>query len=612
MEIEFDKIILFSDSTIVLSWINSQSNKMKTFVSHRIAEIHDSTNPSDWRHISTHHNPADIISRGLMPNELEESTLWWSGPQFLSQDETHWPTSQFTPERDLPDMKATTTLSSHIAEVFPIVTTCSSLIKLQRIMAYVLRFAQNCRKTNTKTTQHLSAHEMSNSLTCLVRIVQQYQFSDEYQTLLKGKSIDMKSPLICLNVFLDNQKVIRVGGRIKNSQSSFETKHQVVLPKHHQFTKTLIRFLHEVHGHVGRQALLSIVRQQYWPIGASNIIRNITKSCVRCFRCNPKSATQFTGDLPTYRTVIQHAFLNTGVDFAGPITLKLTRRTSTKAYVSIFVCMATKAVHIELVSDLSSKAFLAALTRFIARRGHCQNLYCDNATNFVGANSEMSALYQFLRDQKDQGEITRVCATQHIEFHFIPPKAPHFGGLWEAAVKSAKYHLTRIVGSTQLSFEEMATVLAKIEAILNSRPLVAESKDPEDVTALTPGHFLVGRPLVTLAEPNLLDVTNNRLIRWQLLQKITQHFWKRWSVDYLTTLQKRAKATGITNIDLNMVVLLKEDNLPPTHWLLGKIVALHPGQDGIVRVVSIKTKNGLFKRPTVKVCILPIHDNETT
>lgn len=610
MEINFDKIILFSDSTIVLSWINMQSNKMKTFVSHRIAEIQELTNPPDWHHISTQQNPADIISRGLMPNELADSTLWWSGPQFLTENEENWPISKFAPETELPEMKIVL-VTMQPQEPLPIFSNCSSFSKLQRIFAYVSRFVHNCRNPASKNHQQvLQATEMADGLTYILRVVQQEQFTDEYQSLLNDKAIDKKSKLIDLNLFLDDKKVMRVGGRIRNSQLKFDTKHQVVLPDHHPFTKTLIRFLHEIHGHVGQQALLAIVRQQYWPVRAKNVVRNVTRRCVRCFRCSPKLTTQFTGDLPSYRTIIQHPFINTGVDYAGPITLKLTRRTSTKAYICIFVCMATKAVHIELVSELSSKAFLAALTRFISRRGHCLNLYSDNGTNFVGAKTEMALLYAFLEDQKNQNEISNVCANNHTQFHFIPPRAPHFGGLWEAAVKSAKYHLTRIVGSTPLTFEEMTTVLSKIEAILNSRPLIPESADPEDVSALTPGHFLVGRPLVALAEPNLLDIADNRLTRWQLLQKITQHFWKRWSTEYLTTLQKRSKISGITNIAHNMVVLVREDNLPPTQWLLGKIVDLRPGLDGVVRVVSIKTKNGIFQRPTVKICILPIQDNE--
>jgi hypothetical protein len=613
MQINFDDIILWSDSTIVLSWIRSQSNKMKTFVSHRIAEIHDLTNTSSWHHIPTSENPADIISRGLMPSELQQSTLWWSGPKFLLQNQEHWPGKHVViPEILLPEMKIpVTVLTSHQIEVCPTLTKYSSFHKLQRIIAYVLRFASNCKKPKpARLYQPLQAEDITTSLKCIIRCVQRESFSTELHDIQKGKSVDKKSNLFLLNVFVDSEQIIRVGGRLKHSDQAFDTKHQIVLPKKHHVTTILVRSLHEEHGHVGQQALLSIIRQSYWPVGAKDIVRNVTRRCVKCFRLKPKSVDQLMGDLPKYRVNICHCFTNTGVDYAGPVLLKMNRRTTTKAYLAIFVCLATKAVHIEVVSELSSQAFIAALSRFTARRGHCQSIYSDNATNFVGASNEMSKLYQLIASRTHQEEIINLCSRQRIAFHFIPPKAPHFGGIWEAAVKSTKFHLARIVGSVQLNFEELTTVTTKIEAILNSRPLIAESNDPEDYTAITPGHFLIGRPLVAITEENYTDVQTNRLRRWQLLQKLTQHFWQRWSADYLTTLQKRAKSAGITEVKLNMLVLIKEDNIPPIHWLLGRITTLHPGSDNIVRVVSIRTKNGIFKRPVVKICILPTQETD--
>jgi hypothetical protein len=613
MEIQFDQIILWSDSTITLSWIKTPSNRLKTFVAHRITEIQELTNPSDWRHIPTDQNPADIMSRGLLPSQLQHSSLWWFGPAFLRQNESTWPNNDVSvDESELPEVKSTTTtLITQPKEEFSFITKFSNPLKSQRIMAYVLRFIANCRiPKNQRRLEYITAEEMSKSLIMMIRLVQQETFQSELKALERGIPLTKSSSLMSLNVFLDKAKLIRVGGRLRNSGLQFDTKHQIVLPKHHHFTWALLRSLHEQHGHVGQQGLLSIVRQSYWPIRAKDAIKRITQKCVWCFRHKPKAADQYMGDLPAHRSTICFPFWNTGVDFAGPLQLKMTRRTTTKAYIAIFVCMATKAVHVELVSELSTNAFLAALTRFISRRGHCKSIYCDNATNFVGAKNELQALYNMLNDADHQRTVANTCAAKRIEFHFIPPRAPHFGGLWEAAVKSTKFHLVRIVGTTLLSFEEMTTVLVKIEAILNSRPLIAESDDPEDFTAITPGHFLIGRPLVAIIEPDYTDVNTNRLRRWQLLQQLTQHFWKRWSVDYLSSLQKRTKTSAITQIQVGSLALLKEDNLPPTRWVLGRITALHPGQDGLVRVVTVRTNTGEFKRPLVKICLLPTQDDD--
>ncbi|XP_053696996.1 uncharacterized protein LOC128744234 [Sabethes cyaneus] len=249
------------------------------------------------------------------------------------------------------------------------------------------------------------------------------------------------------------------------------------------------------------------------------------------------------GNLPASRVVPSPPFAITGVDYAGPFWIKQGSRrpTLTKAYVAVFVCMATKAVHLEVVSDLSTDAFLASLRRLIARRGMIHELHSDNATNFRGANHELNSLYQQFQNQQTVNAIESFCRSREIEWHFIPPDAPEFGGLWEAAVKSCKTHLKRVVGNVKLTFEELSTVMAQIEAVLNSRPLFAISNDPADPRVITPADYLIGRPLTAPAEPSLEDVKVSRLARWQHLQLLREHFWSAWSRDYLITLQPRKK-----------------------------------------------------------------------
>ncbi|XP_018399895.1 PREDICTED: uncharacterized protein LOC108777480, partial [Cyphomyrmex costatus] len=191
---------------------------------------------------------------------------------------------------------------------------------------------------------------------------------------------------------------------------------------------------------------------------------------------------------------------------------------------------------------------------------------------------------------------------------FIPPNAPHFGGLWEAAVKAAKRHLIRIVGKTSLSFEELQTIFCEVEAILNSRPLTPLTEDPNDLSYLTPGHFLIGTALNSFPHPDLTNVNENRLIRWQRVEQVRQHFWRRWSQEYLHTLQERSKWRTNKGDQLtpNQMVLLKQPNLAPLQWLLGRVEEVHPGTDGNVRTATVRTTKGLFTRPLTKLAILPI------
>lgn len=264
-------------------------------------------------------------------------------------------------------------------------------------------------------------------------------------------------------------------------------------------------------------------------------------------------------------------------------------------------------MHLEVVEDLSTAAFLSALRRFIGRRGYPSTLYSDNATNFIGARNELSAVYKMLQDA--HGEIIRKCTADNISWKTIPPRSPHFGGLWEAAVKSAKFHTKRILQGASLTFQELNTIVIQIESVLNSRPITPLSENPSDFNALTPSHFIIGSPLACLPEPDITEVKSmSSLSRLQLLQWYFQTFWKRWSKEYLQSLQQRSKwKTSRKNFQAGDIVLIVDDNSPPLAWKLGRITQAHPGKDGIVRAATIKTSSGIIQRATIKLRRLPIH-----
>ena len=306
-------------------------------------------------------------------------------------------------------------------------------------------------------------------------------------------------------------------------------------------------------------------------------------------------------------------FDTVGVDFAGPISVKSgpTRKpTVVKSYICVFVSLTVKAVHLESVSDLTTEAFLASLRRFIARRGKPSLIMSDHGTNFTGAARELKELAEFLSLQKTQGVISDFCLSQHIAWDFIPEHAPHFGGIWEAAVKSLKTHLRRVTGNVRLTFEELTTVLTQIEACLNSRPLVPLPSDDDGVEVLTPGHFLIGRPIESLPDGALSYRSMSLLQRWHLCQSIVQHFWIRWSNEYLATLRRFAKWNQPSkNVHEGDVVILQEKGLVPARWPLARVTKVYHGKDGLVRVVSVKTNSGTYKRPVTKIAPLLSVDN---
>ncbi|XP_065075027.1 uncharacterized protein LOC135698825 [Ochlerotatus camptorhynchus] len=218
------------------------------------------------------------------------------------------------------------------------------------------------------------------------------------------------------------------------------------------------------------------------------------------------------------------------------------------------------------------------------------------------------------QDATDRNHIFSWCANHEIRWKFIPPRAPHFGGLWEAAVKSAKTHLLKEIGNTNLAYEDMLTLLAQVEMCLNSRSLTPLSSEPSDLEALTPGHFLVGSNLQSVPEATLVNIPENRLNHWEQTQRHLQRIWARWYPEYLQQLHSRAVqgCKSPSKIEIGRLAVIKDDCLPPAQWPLGKIVKVHPGKDGIVRVVTLKTASSdNVVRPVVRIALLPIPNDQS-
>lgn len=605
-----DSVHLWTDSEIVLSWIKSHPSRWSVYVANRVSIIQTQTAQCHWHHVSSGSNPADVISKGAMPCDLIKSELWWYGPSYLRNpqlDLTKYDTDSIG---NPPEERKSTLFIQKDEQYF-----CDNVFLRYSSFQKLLRFISNLKRKKSLLENNIGAltlYDLQDAEKIIVKVIQEKYFAPELQDLKNSRTMRNKS-LKTLKPFIDDSGVIRVGGRLLNADIEYEHKHPVLLPSKNFVVRLIIKKEHLRLYHAGAQNVLANIRLRYWPIDGIREVKGVIRQCITCFKTHPRPATQLMGDLPKERLTVARPFLNVGIDFGGPFRLKPSSHRSNvilKGYLAVFVCMTTRAVPLELVSSLTAEDFLQALRRFISRRGIPEVIFSDNATNFQGTNNKLKELYKFFTDNKTKASIDRHLSNNEIKWKFIPARSPHWGGIWEAAVKSSKHHIVRVIGETLMTFEQFTTILTEIEAILNSRPLCPLSSDPTDLTCLTPGHFLIGAPMMALPVRDHSEIPENRLNRWMRCVQIRQHFWKRWSVEYISHLQKRTKWLNPNeNLKEGDLVLLVDEGSPPLRWPLARIVHVLPGRDERVRAVRVRTQDGEFIRAITKVCPLPDIDN---
>ena len=609
LEISLKQCMFWSDSKIVLAWLSKQSYCWKTFVANRVSEIHTLTPNSKWQYVKSIENPADIVSRGLLPNQLINCKLWWQGPSWLGQCNMEELCSGGF-ETTLEEKKQKNLCCVSIGIDGSFFERFSSWLRLIHVYCKILRFINNCRlEFSFRTLGPITVEEIDKATLKLVKSIQNKHFVKTIDSLSKKKSLTAADSLISLNPFLDAQNVLRVGGRLVNSLLPYGVKHPIVLPKKDHFVDLLLRYEHFRNNHIGPNGLIAIVRQTYWIINAKTQAKRIVSRCTVCFKHNPKRSKQLLGSLPLERTENVRAFYNIGVDLCGPFHVRPTKRrgnSTQKSYVALFICFAVKAVHLEILFDLTTESFIASLRRFIARRGVPHTIFSDNATNFVGTKNVLCEWYKLLESRDFKDKVYAELLRDKITWKFIPARTPNFGGLWEGNIKSFKTSLYKCMGNERLSFEEFQTLLIQIEGTMNSRPLCTVTECKDDIDVLTPGHFLIGTNLKSLPHPLHKEFCGNLGSRWNHLQQILDHYWRRWSTEFISALNQRNKSCKINeNVKIGDLGLLVDENLPPYVWPLCKVVDRITGPDDLVRVIKVKVGSSIFKRGISKFCKLP-------
>ncbi len=585
-----EKAVAYSDSTIVLAWMKGTSEKYKTFVQNRIQFITSSLASEQWRYVGTKENPADLMTRGLSPQALANKALWINGPCWLTQKDLK--NSHF----QIPEMIETCCHLSVRAEVVDesLIQRFAEFNKLVGVVSRIFEF--RCRTAPQAKDGNVSYRDIA--FRAIIRLSQSTWFHSDIRRLKQGETMSKDSRLCALSPFLDKFGLLRVGGRLDRTNYSYDTRHPYVLHRKSALAELIARHIHKRYFHATKQFMVGFVHSRFYIVGgALDLVKKTVNSCVWCARQKGMAAAQLMGSLPLERATPARPFSFVGVDFAGPFQIKCVKHRTMrylKAYTAIFVCFSTRAVHLEVVSDLSSAAFLAALQRFVGRRGIPRTIFSDNATNFIGA----------------ERAIKNHCQQSDIGWQFITPHSPHQGGLWEAAVKAMKKYLIAATKGVTFDYEQLATTIAQIEAILNSRPLYGRKtpNNPESIDVLTPGHFLTGSHLLV---PDLRPVAEFAIFQLYSQQgAVIDSFWRTWRANYLAQLQGRSKwKTSSTNIQPGDIVIIKEDS-PSFQWPMAVVTEIFPGHDGLVRQVSVRTGKSTYHRSIQGLVKLPVQPNQ--
>ncbi|XP_017468539.1 PREDICTED: uncharacterized protein LOC108360659 [Rhagoletis zephyria] len=589
------RVVMWSDSKTVLAWVKSDYWRYKPYVAHRVNEILEASDVNEWRWVPSALNPADW---GTRPKADRRSSTWISGHPFLSQDESLWPSNEVTPNTQ-DELRANfSVLTVNIDNAM--FTKFSSLVRLTRVVGWILRFQNNCRKdASEKRSGGLSALEIKSAEIAIISSVQRQSFADEYCALIAEKQVERSSPLRTLTPMLDEEGVIRVGGRIDAAVAiPPHSRRPIILPKRHHVTALVVDYYHKIWKHQNESTIVAEIRRRYWIPQIRTEVRRAMKKCPVCIKEKAKPNPPQMGQLPPDRlTPFVRPFTYVGLDYMGPFTVAIGRR-SEKRWIALFTCLTVRAVHLELARDLTTDTCLMCIRNFMNRRGTPVRIRSDNGTNFIGADKE-------LRRQRidfDNGVISNALANKNIEWVFNCPLNRHAGGCWERLVRSVKRAMGHALNNENIQEHCLYSLMCEAENIVNARPLTHIPLDEHTDEPLTPNHFLLGTPnSEQTPHPQEEKMIPTRKM-WYKVQQMQHRFWRKWIDEYLPDLTRRTKWYGVQNpLAVGDVVLLCDTNVHRSKWQMGRITQVFPSKDGQVRAALVQTKDGVYKRAA---CIL--------
>ncbi|KAI2644797.1 Paraneoplastic antigen-like protein 5 [Labeo rohita] len=591
LDLELNDIKFFTDSKVVLGYIYNESKRFYVYVHNRVQRIHQSSKPEQWHYVRTEENPADHASRSLPASRLAQ-TSWFTGPSFLRQppaEETQI-TEAFEliePESDLEIRPQIQTCATNLEE--PELTSnrfqrFSTFTSLVRGVAFLVHMAKSFKHTNQNSKCKgwhrcdlpRTPDEIDQARNVVLKATQKDAFAKELSALQANQTVSKTSCLRKLSPIMEDN-FICVGGRLKYSEVTTPEKNPIILPKDSHVSLLLIRHHHEQVKHQGRHLTEGAIRAAgLWILGGKSLINSVLHKCITCRKLRGKFEEQYMADLPSERLKVCPPFTYVGLDVFGPwsVTSRRTRggQAENKRWAIMFCCMSSRAVHIEIIESMDTSSCINALRRFFALRGSAKQLHSDCGTNFIGACKELGM----------DKTVQRYLSEQGCSWEFNPPHSSHMGGSWERLIGIAR----RILDSmflqlkTRLTHEVLCTLMAEVTAIINARPLLPVSADPEQPFILSPSVLLTQK---TGVPPPPGDFSDKDLYtkQWRQVQALANQFWTRWSREYLPCLQHRQKWTvPRRNLQVGDLVLLRDKQVARNCWPMARISAVYPGKDG--------------------------------
>jgi hypothetical protein len=604
--INIHRIIFWVDSSVVYYWTHNQTKRYKEFVANRLAEIHSfldskaDLNP-EVKWLDTKSNPADLISRGLDIEDLEaQFSFWTRGPEFIGLSEDNWPLPPA-----LPVKKEDVELKKE--EVFMFVGESEDSLKDVTDLKELA--CEQLQEGNNPLPQVMEEAENH-----LLKKIQEASFKQEIRQLkkrsctmdTKGSIRSMvlkKGPLIGKQVFLDTKGRVRLVTRLASAEfMNWEERYPLILGSKHPGTRLLIRDYHSRMHHQGaRTTYAEMMKRYHLPF---SVVKSVVFRCQSCRESNPiKARAPMASIHPSRLQAWSAVFKETGMDYFGPFII----RGGKKIWGLLFTCLTTRAVHIEACPNLTVPTWLNAIERFTARRGQPESIRCDRAGTFVGGSKMLARIEEDQLSEEFCQELEKEVSNKfRIKFSFIPPKMPHFGGPWERMIGEAKRCMVKATASVaKLDFDALRTFLTRAEGVINRRPLAIG----EDMEVITPASILAPATQLAHGFPPNCSLTR---VMGQLRQAI-DFFWRHWTSYYLQSQSAdRFPGQSPNYVELHPGdrVLFKElegrDRMPGASTLqAGIIKAVHPSPDGIVRRVTVETKDSKEKEIPLRRVYLP-------